>query len=503
MSSRNVKTPAHALSRTTKPVTRVSAADGLQNVVAGLGTSRDKRSYTQFTTPRTLTHYELNAAYRSSWLAKRVINAVADDMTSKWREFNFDDETGEQGELLKQYEKRLKIQTKVNEAIRWSRLYGGCLIVLGIEGSEKGNTLATPLNVETIKQGDLQWLHVLESWRISPSGRLTTDFASPNFGLPDSYIVAESSVEVHYSRVLRFDGEKLPHFEWLSNGLWHDSVLQHVLDSVQDHDTTRAAIATMLFEANVDVIQGVGLGDLLSTEHGEKLLTKRFQTAALMKSFNRTLLLDKDETYEKKTNSFTGLPEVWRNFMLDVSGAAEIPVTRLFGQAATGFNATGEGDRKNYDAMICTSQETELRPQLEYLDELLVRSALGTMPDNFRFKFCPLQQVDIKQKADVQKTNAERDKVYVEMGVLREEQVAKQLRDDGVYNHITSEDIEMLEELAEAAENPEPTEPLLPVDPSLTPTEQSEELPAPSNAEETPLPPVNEKTETEGDDDAD
>ena len=85
---------------------------------------------------------------------------------------------------------------------------------------------------------------------------------------------------------------------------------------------------------------------------GEAVLTKRFQVAALLKSFNRMLLLDGTESYEKKQNSFANLDKVIQQFMIDVSGAADIPMTRLFGTSATGMNATGDNDVRNYYDMV-------------------------------------------------------------------------------------------------------------------------------------------------------
>lgn len=39
---------------------------------------------------------------------------------------------------------------------------------------------------------------------------------------------------------------------------------------------------------------------------------------------------------------FGGLADCYQQFIMDISGAAEIPVTRLFGSSSSGLNATGE-----------------------------------------------------------------------------------------------------------------------------------------------------------------
>lgn len=434
---REVKTADAALAMTRQPV-----GDGLENVVAGLGTDRDKRSYSVWADPRILTRQELENMYRGSWLAKKIVNAVADDMTREWLHVTFDGE--ELGTTIEQADKRFGLKRKTNEALKWSRLYGGAVIIIGT----RDRNLAKPLDVKNVRKGDLRYLHVVDRWRLSPAGSLNRDLESPNFGMPDSYVLAESTVQVHHTRVLRFNGEKLPYFAWLRNAMWDDSALQHVMDSLMNCDTTTQAIATMMFESNVDVVKSEGLADVLARKDGEAVLTKRFQVAALLKSFNRMLLLDGTESYEKKQNSFANLDKVIQQFMIDVSGAADIPMTRLFGTSATGMNATGDNDVRNYYDMVSAKQEAELRPQLEYLYEVLVRSELGHMPEDFRFDFNPLWQLSETEQATVEKTRAERDQVYLNAGVVTEALVARELKERGTYRNMTDDDIELVEELS-------------------------------------------------------
>lgn len=437
MTKRNVKSVDAALAMTRQPV-----GDGLENVVAGLGTDRDKRSYSVWADPRILTRQELENMYRGSWLAKKIVNAVPDDMTREWLHVTFDGE--EMGTTIEQAEKRFALKRKTNEALKWSRLYGGAVIIIGT----RDKNLAKPLDVKNVRKGDLRYLHSVDRWRLSPAGSLNRDLESPNFGMPDSYVLAESTVQVHHTRVLRFNGEKLPYFAWLRNAMWDDSVLQHVMDSLMNCDTTTQAIATMMFESNVDVVKSEGLADVLARKDGEAVLTKRFQVAALLKSFNRMLLLDGTESYEKKQNSFANLDKVIQQFMIDVSGAADIPMTRLFGTSATGMNATGDNDVRNYYDMVSAKQEAELRPQLEYLYEVLVRSELGHMPEDFRFDFNPLWQLSETEQATVEKTRADRDQVYLNAGVVSEVLVARELKERGTYRNMTDDDIELIEELS-------------------------------------------------------
>lgn len=448
MTKRKVKTADAALAHTKAPVRVIG--DGLENVVAGLGTERDKRSYSTWGQPRVMTRMELENMYRGSWLAKRIVNTVADDMTREWLHVMFDEDAdGKSQFAIEQCEKRFSLKSKVNAAIKWARLYGGALIIIGTNDTKD---LSKPLDIKKLGKGCLRYLQVVDRWRVAPNGAINRDLDSPNFGMPESYLIAESTVQIHHTRVLRFNGQKLPYFSWLQNSMWDDSELQHVVESLLNCDTTTAAVATMLFEANVDVISAPDLTELLSTKDGEAKAIKRFQLASMMKSFNRTLLIDGNEKYEKKQNSFANLDKIIQQFMIDVCGAADIPMTRLFGQSAGGLNATGDNDVRNYYDMVSSKQEAEMRAQLDYLYEIICRSELGNMPDDFRFDFNPLWQISATEQATIDKTNAERDQIYLQAGVVTEGLVASELKERGTYRNMTDEDVELAEELSKAPE---------------------------------------------------
>lgn len=434
-------------------------ADGLTNVMAALGTAADKRFYNQYGFVRPLTKFELENAYRSSWLAKRIVRTVADDMTREGWSCTWDGYDGEDAgvKTLAEAEKAFQVPSKVNEALTWGRLYGGAGIVIGIKGD---TDYSKPLVLGNVKRGSLQFLHVLDRWRLAASGELDYDPESPNFGYPLYYTVsdiADPRFRVHWTRVIRFGGEPLPYWSWTSNGYWDDSVLQHVMDVLKDHDATLAAIASLVFEANVDIIKSPMMREFLSKKGGEAKLVERFQAAALGKSLNRILMLDggdgattKGEEYQQKTIAFSGLKDVMEKFMVAVCGAADIPMTRLYGQSPAGMDATGESDIRNYYDHVASEQESRLRPQLERLYEVLVRSTFGNMPKNFAIAFNPLWQLSDKEQAEIDKLHAERDLAYVQNGLIPEDLPIRELFDRRTYRTMEQDDVDAVATVAGA-----------------------------------------------------
>ncbi len=187
-----------------------------------------------------------------------------------------------------------------------------------------------------------------------------------------------------------------------------DSVLLSVVEAIKQADGTAANIASLVFEAKVNIIR---LPDFMqnigNAEYRAKIL-ERYTLAATAKGINGDLLLDKEEEFEQKTASFATLPEVLMAFLQIVSGAADIPATRLLGQPPAGMNATGESDLCNYYDRLQAMQEVEMTPAMMQLDECIIRSGTGSRDADIYYEWAPLWGMSEKEKADVVQNESRR-----------------------------------------------------------------------------------------------
>ncbi|MFY2514003.1 anti-CBASS protein Acb1 family protein, partial [Acinetobacter soli] len=187
-----------------------------------------------------------------------------------------------------------------------------------------------------------------------------------------------------------------------------------------------------------------------------KAVAERFLSVGLLKSLNGMLVLDKEEEYDSKTYNFAGLPNLMSEFSIQTAGAAEIPYTILFGQSPAGMNATGEHDTRNYYDSIATKQEWHLKPILMKFLAVVCQVTFGRQFPDLNVVFNPLWQLNGKIRAEVEKFNAERDEKYLNMGILTEPQIAKQLVIDGVYSVIDDQHIKELELMVSIDDNNNP-----------------------------------------------
>jgi hypothetical protein len=398
----------------------MSIMDGLRNIVANLGTDRDKASHTHYF-DTTIADDQLVAMYRTSAVARNVVDLPAEDATREWREWQAD---AEQITAIEAEEKRLGLQCKTMQNLKRARLFGGAAIYIGTRDLDASK----PLEPAKIGKGGLQYLAVLNRSEVT-AGQIQRDPRLPGFGMPVSYRLnpaTGASVEIHPSRLVIATGEEVQDDRYSAHPGWGDSTLNATISAVRNLDATIANVASLVFEAKVDVIGINGFNDGLRSGGTayETMVLARTSLTARGKGINGALLMDAEDTYDQKTASFATLPDIIDRFMQMVAASAGIPMTRLFGIAAAGMNATGQGDEKIYFDRVRVIQTLELDPAMEILNECLIRSALGDRPPELHWTWRPLFQVSAKERADMGKVLVDSAKVLYDMDILPQEAIA-------------------------------------------------------------------------------
>lgn len=372
--------------------------DSLKNLLTGLGVAGvDKTVANQFVwTP--LTKTDVENMYRGDWIGRKLIDLPAYDMVRERREWKGD---ADQIDVLESVEKRLKFWMQVRKALCWQRLYGGAAIVI-----DDGGNPSTELKAERVRQGALRALHVVSKHRWTMPDGLDSDIRSPTFGMPKTWMLqigTTLNVQVHPSRVVVFHGKPAPDTDLLDD-FWGDSIFESCYQAVMNAASSSQNLASLLADAVVDMVGIENLPDQLSTEDSKNRLLARWEFFRLGKSQFKVALSNKDkEVFTRTQTQFANLDAVTMMFLIIVSGAADIPATRMLGQAPTGINATGEFDLRNYYNSVEAQQETDLRPNLEYLDQFIMQDAFGGPIDGLWFDFRPLWTPTAKEQADTAK----------------------------------------------------------------------------------------------------
>ena len=433
----------------------VRTTDAFMNALARMGLNQPNLlEGTEYPLTRLTRNYNLlNSLYRSHWIIRRIIDTIPEDMCKA----RYTLTTNVAPDLLDRFQKmerRTKTQARILEGLKWGRLYGGAAAVMVIDGHE--DMLYEKLDYDMIMPGSFKGLMVFDRWSgITPGPDLVEDINDPDFGLPDYYQVTTQEgcvFQVHHSRVLRFIGRDVPYWEKQAEVHWGISEVEVVFDELKKRDNTSWNIANLVFLANLRVLKMNQLGQDLAIANGQvqQDLYNTLQAQNWLMSNMGLYVMDKEDEFDTKQYTFAGINDIYESFMLDVAGACEIPVTKLFGRSPAGLNATGESDLQNYYDVIDKNQESHLRPVLDKLLPIMALSEWGAIPDDLDYTFNPIRTPSDKDLAELVEKKSNTVVAVFNAGLISQKIALKELKQmsdtTGLFSNITDEDIERADE---------------------------------------------------------
>lgn len=430
---------------------RSRALDAFTNMLARLGAGTPNLlEGTEYTTERMTRDFAtLNALYRESWIVRRIVDVIPADMLKNWITITSGIEPAVEKKISLAL-RRTQLIDKLKRGMQWGRLYGGALGIMLVK--HQGNDLTTPLRLDYIMPGDFAGMLIFDRWNgVSPSSELVDDVTDPEYSYPKYYTISDPTnggmVQIHHSRCIRFPGNLLPYWEELSELQWGASVIEPVMDDLKKRDNVSWNIAQLTFMANLRVLKMEDLGQLLASTDAisQRELYNTIQAQNILMSNMGLQIMDSKDSMETHQYTFGGLADVYQQFLMDIAGAAEMPVTKLFGRSPAGLNATGASDLQNYYDMIAEKQESYLRPILNKVLPPFIISTLGSMPDDFDFDFDPVAEPSDKERAELAKTGTDNVVAAFNAGLISQRMALQELKQQsertGVWTNITDEDI--------------------------------------------------------------
>ncbi|MBN3848636.1 DUF1073 domain-containing protein [Paraburkholderia sp. Ac-20342] len=450
----NVRTaPAQAVTQRTD--------DSFANFQARLGWGTENQSSaSQYTlTYQSRNRVWLEAAYRGSWIVRAAVDAIPEDMTRAGIDTSGLDPVDTT--KLERSMGRLANWDQLCDTGKWAQLYGGCLAVMLIDGQD----LSTPLRIQTVGRGQFKGLLVLDRWMVAPPvGELVTDLG-PDLGKPKFYNVIAATAglptgPIHYSRVIRMDGEALPFYQRIAENGWGLSILEPMWDRLIAFDSATVGVGQLVYKAHLRVLQIEKLREILAMGGpAEAALRKQVEFTRLSQTNEGMTVLDASDKFDTHQYSFAGLDNVLIQFGHQLCGAIGTPYTRLFGQSPTGIGATGEGEMKQYHEKIKQRQERKLRNPLSRLLAVQARSELGVaLPEDFDYQFRNLQEMSEAEKAEIGAKTTTAVTAAVDANLLTRSGGMKELKasapNTGMFSTITDDQIAQAEQEETAAPPP-------------------------------------------------
>ena len=127
------------------------------------------------------------------------------------------------------------------------------------------------------------------------------------------------------------------------------------MEAIRNSDSVSANIATLVYEAKIDVFK---IPDLLAQADAD--LVKRLQLAQHGKSIVNAIAIDAEESYEQSRLTL-GLNDILKTTYQLTSGSVGIPASKLLGQSVGGLNAAGDNEIRDYYDLLISMQNNSFR----------------------------------------------------------------------------------------------------------------------------------------------
>ncbi|WP_158782489.1 DUF1073 domain-containing protein [Pantoea sp. BAV 3049] len=411
--------------RQQKKIDKRMNMDSYQNVFMNVGNAGDRSAYSRIKFARLIDKPTLDSIYLGDGLGRRIIDIVADEMFRSG--FTIDGASDEPA-IHSRWDE-LNLTQHFTDAVAWARLYGGSMMLFGVND---GGDLESPMT-----DGELEFVRVYDRYQVQPHLR-NADPSSANFGEVEVYQITPftgTPYFVHASRCHIFDGERLPNQVRHQNQGWGASCLQGIYDALTDFGMSHKHATSLLERKQQAVWKFKGLSTMCQDDEGSDIARKRINMVDMTRSINNMIGIDADdEDYVLMQGDLAGVVDVQDRKQLRISALTGIDEQILFTKTPSGQGADKTTVPESWKQLIGRKQKDEARPAIEKAVSLLTRDQTWTI------KFNPLSVPSEKEQSETDNAQSQADERYMQNGVLGQIEMRDTLRKRGRYVMTDDED---------------------------------------------------------------
>lgn len=343
----------------------------------------------------------LSQAYVEHGLIQTLIDQPVDDGFATGFDIKTSQLSKEEIEDLEYFCEQHQIIETVAQAKKWCRLFGGGAVLI-----ITGDSMDTPLKPDTLEMDEPFRFKAIDMWELyNTIMNINSDVELRLDPYPEFFDYY--GIRVHRSRVLLMRGKEAPSFIRPRLRGWGMSEVERLIRSINSYLKNQDVVFELLDEAKVDVYKAKGFNTALSTAAGTGKIAQRIQGANQIKNFQNAIVMDKEDEYEQKQMSFSGLGEMLLQIRQGVASDMKMPITKLFGVSAAGFNS-GEDDIENYNSMINSEIRMKSRFQIVQALQIACQIKFGFIPDDLKIIWRPLRILGAEEEERVKNSKFNR-----------------------------------------------------------------------------------------------
>lgn len=280
------------------------------------------------------------------------------------------------------------------QAMKWCRLFGGAgILVLTDQDPE------TPIDMAAITEDSALEFRAVDMWELFWDKQNTEGY-DPTIQTHNFEYYSYYGEKVHKSRVMRLKGLEAPSFVRPRLRGWGFSVVEALIRSINQYLKATDLSFEVLDEFKLDVYKIKNLVNTLLSPNGNQKIAERVQMGNWQKNYQNALVMDSEDDFDHKQLSFSGLAETMAQIRMQVASDMRMPLTKLFGISASGFNS-GEDDLEVYNAMVESQVRNKIKYDLLRICEFKCQKLFGFVPDDLSISFKPLRVLSAEQEETV------------------------------------------------------------------------------------------------------
>jgi uncharacterized protein len=370
----------------------------------------------------------------------------------------------------------------VHEASGWGRLFGGCLLVMGIND---GRFPWEPVDEDRIRSFD--YLSLVDR-RYAYVQSQYSGINAKKYGTAQIYLISNAiagsgwndhgdvrarSPEglqsggaqiqlVHASRVIRLDGNPADVQSRQRLAGWSWSVLQRVYNAMRQFEHAFDSATYLLSDASQGVFKMAGFMRAVAAGRRQEI-ADRVMAMEMTRSVIRGLIVDAGgvdgkggESYERQPTPLAGIADILEQMKSRFAAAAKMPQTKLFGRSPAGLSATGDSDMRIWYDNVRSDGNVKIAPKIRRIYRNIARSPDSPIKGKtveFTVEFRPLWSPTDLEVEQALAARATRDVALTGGGIVPEEVAALTWGDE--YPALNEE---ALKESIEAKESFDPHE---------------------------------------------
>lgn len=385
-------------------------------------------------TPITLNRVLLSYSYMTFGIIQTFIDQPVEDAFRGGLDLKSDELSPEElKELGDALDKEGDLKA-IKDTMKWAKLYGGAGLIINTDQDP-----TTPLDMDAISEdAPLKFIDA-DRWEL-----IWNFISGDRTDTPYNYY----GQSIHKSRVVKIMGKDAPSYIRRRLQGWGMSELERTIRPLNSYVKNEDLIYQLLDEAKIDVwkIQGFNVNILNALGQGQT--NDRLLIANMLKNFHRAIIMDKEDDYEQKQISFSGLADILNQNRIGIAAAVRMPMAKLFGLSAAGFNS-GEDDIENYNALIESEVRSKAREILREILPIRCQKLFGFVPESLDFEFKPLRVLSAVEEENIKTSQFNRLTAQFANGTLTGPEYAETLKTKGIQDMET--------EVGQGAE-PEPPE---------------------------------------------